>query len=106
DYNEYSNLKRQTMFTEMDEADKLPKVVAAERNLMAIRQDLRLHLHIAHVDRLFLETYAQDVQLILDATDNFETRQLINDFAYKATIPWIYGGVVQSTYVEEIGRAH
>src|SRR5699024_3190867 len=52
DYIEYSNLQRQTMFTEMDAADKLPKVVAAERNLMAIRQNLRLHLHIAHVDRL------------------------------------------------------
>ena len=100
DYIEFSNLQRQTMYTEMDAVDKLPKVVAAERNLMAIRQNLNLHIHIAHVDRLFLETYAQDIELILDATDNFETRQLINDFAYKNTIPWIYGGVVQSTYVE------
>ncbi|WP_210128037.1 MULTISPECIES: ThiF family adenylyltransferase [unclassified Staphylococcus] len=100
DYIEFSNLQRQTMYTEMDAVDKLPKVIAAERNLMAIRQNLNLHIHIAHVDRLFLETYAQDVELILDATDNFETRQLINDFAYKNTIPWIYGGVVQSTYVE------
>ncbi|MBO1205796.1 MULTISPECIES: ThiF family adenylyltransferase [Staphylococcus] len=100
DYIEYSNLQRQTMFTEMDAQERLPKVIAAERNLMAIRQDLKLNPYIEHVDRLFLETYAQDVQLILDATDNFETRQLVNDFAYKATIPWIYGGVVQSTYVE------
>ena len=47
-----------------------------------------------------METHGQDVDVIIDATDNFETRQLINDFAYKHRIPWIYGGVVQSTYTE------
>ena len=45
DYIEFSNLQRQTMYTEMDAVDKLPKVVAAERNLMAIRQNLNLHIH-------------------------------------------------------------
>lgn len=48
----------------------------------------------------FLEQHGKEVDLILDATDNFDTRQLINDFAYKHHIPWIYGGVVQSTYAE------
>ena len=43
-----------------------------------------------------METHGQDVDVIIDATDNFETRQLINDFAYKHRVPWIYGGVVQS----------
>lgn len=43
----------------------------------------------------FLEQHGKEVDLILDATDNFDTRQLINDFAYKHHIPWIYGGVVQ-----------
>ena len=49
---------------------------------------------------LFLDKYAKHVDLIIDATDNFETRQLINDFAFKEKVPWIYGGVVQSTYIE------
>ena len=57
-----------------------------------------IHQHIAHVDAHFLEQHATQIDLILDATDNFETRQLINDFAYLNKVPWIYGGVVQSTY--------
>ncbi len=100
DYIEFSNLQRQTLFTETDAHEALPKVVAAERHLMAIRQDLNLSCHIAHVDRQFMDDYCKNVQLILDATDNFETRQLINDFAYQQRIPWIYGGVVESTYIE------
>ncbi|SCS72267.1 ThiF family adenylyltransferase [Staphylococcus caeli] len=100
DYIEYSNLQRQTLFTEADANAALPKVVAAEKMLRAIREDIILHSHIAHVDRVFLEDCCKDVTLILDATDNFETRQLLNDFAYQQKIPWVYGGVVQSTYIE------
>lgn len=59
-----------------------------------------MNIYIEHVDAQFLEQYATSVDLIIDATDNFETRQLINDFSYRYRIPWIYGGVVQSTYVE------
>ncbi|MEB6609678.1 ThiF family adenylyltransferase [Staphylococcus borealis] len=100
DYIEFSNLQRQTLFTEEDANKMLPKVVAAERHLKALRQDLALNTFITHVDYYFLDKHAQHVDLIIDATDNFETRQLINDFAYKEKIPWIYGGVVQSTYIE------
>ena len=78
----------------------LPKVVAAERHLKALRHDLKLNTFITHVDYYFLDKYAKHVDLIIDATDNFETRQLINDFAFKEKVPWIYGGVVQSTYIE------
>lgn len=100
DYIEYSNLQRQTLFTEQDAETATPKVIAAKRALTEIRQDLTVHAHIAHVDAYFLEQHIQDVDLILDATDNFETRQLVNDFAYQRRIPWIYGAVVESTYVE------
>ena len=100
DYIEFSNLQRQTLFTEIDAKEALPKVIAAENKLTEIRSDLKVHAHIAHVDRQFLEHYGTKVSLILDATDNFETRQLINDFAFQQNIPWIYGGVVQSTYIE------
>jgi len=100
DYIEFSNLQRQTLFNEKDAIEGLPKVIAAKQKLMDIRKDLQVHSHIAHVNRQFLEDNAQAVDLILDATDNFETRQLINDFAFQNDLPWIYGGVVQSTYVQ------
>lgn len=100
DYIEFSNLQRQTLFTEEDANTMLPKVVAAERHLKALRHDLKLNTFITHVDYYFLDKYAKHVGLIIDATDNFETRQLINDFTFKENIPWIYGGVVQSTYIE------
>lgn len=100
DYIEFSNLQRQTLFTEQDASSYMPKVVAANNHLKAIRSDVVIHQHIAHVDARFLELHATQIDLILDATDNFETRQLINDFAYLNKVPWIYGGVVQSTYVE------
>ncbi|MBE7331817.1 ThiF family adenylyltransferase [Staphylococcus haemolyticus] len=100
DYIEFSNLQRQTLFTEEDANTMLPKVVAAERHLKALRHDLKLNTFITDVDYYFLDKYAKHVDLIIDATDNFETRQLINDFAFKEKVPWIYGGVVQSTYIE------
>ena len=100
DYIEFSNLQRQTLYTENDAREALPKVIAAQRALTHIRNDIEIHALIEHVNYQFLEKHGKDVNFILDATDNFDTRQLINDFSYKYGIPWIYGGVVQSTYVE------
>ncbi|MBO1202413.1 ThiF family adenylyltransferase [Staphylococcus simiae] len=100
DYIEFSNLQRQTLFTEQDALKMMPKVVAAKSHLVDIRHDVEIDAYIEHVDYYFLDTHIHDVDVILDATDNFETRQLINDVAYKYHIPWIYGGVVQSTYIE------
>lgn len=100
DYIEFSNLQRQTMYTEQDAKEALPKVIAAESRLKEIREDIEIDAYIEQVNALFLEEHAQHVDLILDATDNFDTRLLVNDFAYKYNIPWIYGGVVQSTYIE------
>ncbi|MDU3182670.1 MULTISPECIES: ThiF family adenylyltransferase [Staphylococcus] len=100
DYIEYSNLQRQTLFTEQDAAEGLPKVIAAKAHLESIDKDVQIHAFIAQVDHAFLSSNGTHVDLILDATDNFVTRQLINDFCYQQHIPWIYGGVVQSTYVE------
>lgn len=100
DYIEFSNLQRQTLFTEQNAQDMMPKVIAAQQHLLDIRDDVQIEAYIEQANLQFLETYAKNVDLILDATDNFETRQLINDFAYQQQIPWIYGGVVQSTYTE------
>ncbi|QLK86642.1 ThiF family adenylyltransferase [Staphylococcus sp. 17KM0847] len=100
DYIEYSNLQRQTLFTEKDAREQVPKVIAAQRALQAIRQDIEIEAFIEHVDASFLSRIVGQVDLVMDATDNFDTRMLINDAAYDLGKPWIYGGVVQSTYVE------
>lgn len=100
DYIELSNIQRQTLFTEQDAKDMLPKVIAAKNHLEAIRHDIDINAYVSHVDAYFLDIYTTNIDLIVDATDNFETRQLINDIAYQKCIPWIYGGVVQSTYAQ------
>ena len=96
DYVEPSNLQRQQLFTEQDAIDGTPKVVAAARQLTAIRSDVQIHTILDHIDGPLIEELVQDVDLILDATDNFETRLLMNDIAWKAGIPWIYGACVGS----------
>ena len=97
DYVEASNLQRQQLFTEQDAENSVPKVVAAKERLLAVRQDAAIETVLDHVDGPLLEELAQDADLLLDATDNFETRLLINDAAWKLNIPWIYGAVVASS---------
>lgn len=99
DYVELSNLQRQSLFKEQDAIDATPKVIACERELKAIRSDIQIETYIDHLDAPLLEAAFLQCDCILDATDNFETRLLINDFAYKYNIPWIYGACVESTYV-------
>ncbi|EGQ26533.1 thiamine biosynthesis protein ThiF [Sporosarcina newyorkensis 2681] len=97
DYVEASNLQRQQLFNEADAKGSVPKVVAAERRLRSIREDVEIRTVLDHVDGPILEEISQDADLLLDATDNFETRLLINDAAWKLNIPWIYGAVVGSS---------
>ncbi|MBD7908714.1 ThiF family adenylyltransferase [Sporosarcina gallistercoris] len=97
DYVEPSNLQRQQLFTEQDAVHGVPKVVAAVARLRAIRNDVTLVPLLEHVDGPLLEHYAQDVDILLDATDNFEARLLLNDFAWKYGIPWVYGACVGSS---------
>lgn len=99
DYVELSNLQRQQIFTEQDADEKLPKVVAAEKRVKEIRSDVSLHTYLQHVDSVFIQQLAQTVDIMVDATDNFETRLLINDAAYKYNIPWVYGACVGSAGV-------
>jgi adenylyltransferase/sulfurtransferase len=96
DYVEESNLQRQLLFDEADAAENLPKAVAAERHLRGLNSDVAVEGVIADVDSLNIEGLARGFDLILDGTDNFETRFLINDAAVKLGIPWIYGAVVGS----------
>ncbi|AXI01005.1 thiazole biosynthesis adenylyltransferase ThiF [Sporosarcina sp. PTS2304] len=97
DYVEASNLQRQQLFTEADARGSMPKVVAAERRLREIRQDADIRTVLDHVDGPLLLELAEGADLLMDATDNFETRLLINDVAWSLQIPWIYGAVVGSS---------
>src|SRR3954471_11052437 len=90
DYVEPSNLQRQQLFTEQDAREGIPKVVAAEKRLKMIREDVEIRTVLDHVDGPLMEEISRNADLILDATDNFETRLLMNDIAWKTGIPWIY----------------
>lgn len=96
DYIEFSNLQRQQLFTEQNARERMPKAIAAKRRLESINSDVEIAAHIMDVDAERLDKLCQDADLIIDATDNFETRMLINDMAMKKGIPWIYGACVSS----------
>jgi adenylyltransferase/sulfurtransferase len=96
DYVEESNLQRQQLYTEEDVSEKLPKAAAAKKRLAAINSDVEVEAVIGDATPTLLEEIAADVDLIIDATDNFETRMVINDISQKYKIPWIYGACVGS----------
>ena len=96
DYVEPSNLQRQSLFDEADAAESLPKAVAAARKITAFNSEIRATPVVADLTPENIEPLLGDTDLILDATDNFETRYLINDFAVKHGKPWIYAAAVAS----------
>jgi len=96
---ELSNLQRQHLFTEIHALEKIPKVVAAEQRLREIRSDVLLSTTIDHADGRLIEQLVRTSDLVIDATDNFETRMMINDAAHKYNRPWIYGACVGSSGV-------
>jgi len=96
DFVEESNLQRQTLFDEADVAANLPKAVAAQRKLKLINSDVEAEGVVADVDSHNVESLVEGFEVILDGTDNFATRYLLNDAALKLQIPWIYGAVVAS----------
>jgi len=96
DFVEVSNLQRQTLFEEADARDALPKAVAAERRLRAINSDPQIEGIVADVTPKNATELLSGFSLILDGTDNFETRLLLNDAAISLGIPWIYAAAVGS----------
>ncbi len=96
DFVEPSNLQRQTLFDESDAAQALPKAVAAERKLLSINSSVAVEGIVADLSPKNAEDLLGGAQLLLDGTDNFETRFLINDFAVKSGLPWIYAAAVAS----------
>lgn len=91
---ELSNLQRQLLFDEEDVASGLPKAEAAARHLRKINSEIQIDAVVADVTPRNVERYVTDVELVLDATDNFETRYLINDACVSLGRPWIYGGAI------------
>jgi sulfur carrier protein ThiS adenylyltransferase len=96
DYVEASNLQRQQLYTEEDVVEKLPKAAAAKKRLSTINSEVDIEAIIGDATPEILEERVADVDVIIDATDNFETRMAINDVSQKHNIPWIYGACVGS----------
>src|SRR5438477_5786092 len=96
DFIETHNLQRQVLFDEHDVAENLPKAEAAARKLSAINSSVHVEPVVTDIDRTNIMELIRDADLILDGTDNFEVRYLINDAAVKLGKPWIYGGCIGS----------
>ncbi len=96
DYVEPSNLQRQVLFDEADAAESLPKAIAAARKIKGFNSEITVDPQVADLTPANAEELLGGVDLILDGTDNFETRYLINDFAVSKSLPWIYAAAVAS----------
>lgn len=94
DFLELNNLQRQVLYDEDDLAAALPKAVAAERKLRKINSQIEIEGVVADVDHTNIDRLAGDVEVLLDGTDNFEIRFLLNDYAVKHGKPWVYGGCI------------
>ncbi len=97
DFVELSNLQRQILFTEQDVIDHLPKAIVAARRLSQVNSEVTIEPHVADVDYRNIRSLASDIDLIIDGTDNFEIRYLINDVSLETGIPWIFTGCTGST---------
>jgi adenylyltransferase/sulfurtransferase len=96
DFIETNNLQRQVLFDEHDVAENLPKAEAGARKLGAINSSVHVEPVVTDIDRTNILDLVADADLILDGTDNFEIRYLINDAAVKLGKPWVYGGCIGS----------
>ncbi|WP_203339617.1 thiazole biosynthesis adenylyltransferase ThiF [Planococcus beijingensis] len=96
DYVEWSNLQRQQLYTEEEAEQRIPKAVAAKKRLTAINSEVEICCHVMDVSVEEMEQLVEGVDLILDASDNFDIRMIINDISQKYRIPWIYSACVGS----------
>jgi molybdopterin-synthase adenylyltransferase len=96
DYVEPSNLQRQSLFDEHDAAESLPKAIAAARKIAGFNSEISVEAKVEDLVPQNIEVLLEGMDVILDGTDNFETRYLLNDYAVKASRPWIYAAAVGS----------
>jgi molybdopterin/thiamine biosynthesis adenylyltransferase len=96
DFVEFTNLQRQTLFKERDAADRLPKAIAARERIGEINSEVDVDAIVADVNQSNVEQLIDGVDLVLDGTDNFQVRYLLNDACVKHAKAWIYGAAVSS----------
>jgi len=96
DYVEASNLQRQSLFDEADASESTPKAIAAARKIAGFNSEVEVEARVEDVVPGNVEAILEGVDVVLDGTDNFETRYLLNDYAVKASLPWIYTAAVGS----------
>jgi len=96
DFVEFTNLQRQTLYSESDALSRLPKAIAAKNRLAEINSEIEVEAVVADVNHSNIESFVRDVDLVLDGTDNFQIRYLINDACVKLGKTWIYGAAVSS----------
>ena len=106
DFVDESNLQRQTLFTEDDARQRIPKAVAAQNQLQKINSDITIDARIVDVNHSNVEGLIAGCDVVIDGTDNFATRYLINDACVKHGIPWVYGAAVGSYGVTMTIRPH
>jgi molybdopterin-synthase adenylyltransferase len=106
DFVEASNLQRQTMFTERDADERIPKAVAARSHIQEINSDIKVEAEVVDVNYSNVERLLSGCEVVIDGTDNFATRYLINDACVKHKINWIYGAAVGSYGVTMTIRPH
>ncbi len=92
DFVELTNLQRQVLFDEQDVQANLPKAIAAAEKLNVINSAIEIEPIVADADATNIEGFLDGVDVILDGSDNFEVRFLINDLSIKYSVPWVYGG--------------
>ena len=97
DFVELSNLQRQVLFDEADAAAGVPKAIAAAQAVKRINSEVAVQPLVADVTPDNVEHIVSEVDVVLDGTDNFETRYLVNDACVKLGVPWIYGGAIGAT---------
>ncbi|MDA2735642.1 molybdopterin-synthase adenylyltransferase MoeB [Bacillus cereus group sp. Bc015] len=96
DYVEWSNLQRQQLYSEEDAREKLPKAIAAKNRLEKLNSEVQIDAFVIDACAENLEGLLENVDVIIDATDNFDIRFIINDLSQKYNIPWVYGSCVGS----------
>ena len=101
---EWSNLQRQVLFDEADARAGTPKAVAAQQRLAAVNSEVEVTAHVADCSRSFLDRLGHRPDLVLDGTDNFPTRYLVNDWCGAQSIPWIYAGAVGTEGASMVAR--
>ena len=94
DFVEESNLQRQILFDENDISENLPKAIAAQRKLQKINTKIKIEGIVTDINYSNIDELTEGVDIIIDGTDNFETRFLINDYCIKNSVPWVYGACI------------